>query len=123
MPRILPVGDPTVRRKPLMKDGVRLRTLPERLLKKLSTLPYVDVRRGRGAEKMTIVLPNGESYLLDIDHVRLFLETVGVEKGEPLEKVLDFLFNFRAVTLDLRTLLPTVTYERDKRLSPWGPKK
>jgi len=71
---------------------------------------------------MSIVLPNGENYLLSIDHVRLFLETVGLEKGEPLEKVLDFMFNFRAVTLDLRTLLPTVTYERDKRLSPWGPK-
>ena len=105
-----------------MKDGVPLLTLPKRLSRKLSKLQYVDIRRARGAERMSVVTPSGDSYLLDLDHMRLFLKTVGLA-GEEMEKLLDFLYNFRAVSLDLTTLAPTITYERDKRLSPWGTKK
>ena len=122
MPRIIGIGDPTNRRKPPMKDGVPLLTLPKRLSKKLSSTQYVDIKRAKGSDRMSVVLPNGESYLLDLAHMRLFLKVVGM-RGEEAEKLLDFTYNFRETTLDLKTLLPTVTYERNRRLSAWGRRK
>jgi hypothetical protein len=119
MPRFINAGDPTVRPKDQYQGGVKLLHLPDRLLRKLSSAQYLDIKRSGNTGAMTVVMPNGESYSMDTASIRALLDRLGMPTLEA-EKLLDFCFNFREVTVDLSTMLPAVVYERNRRLSAWG---
>jgi hypothetical protein len=121
MPRFIEAGDPSVRQKGRFHGKVKLLALPERLLRKLSSVQYLDVKRRAGSDRLSVVLPNGESYAMDMVSIRALMNRLGMPPLEA-DKLLDFCFNFREVTVDLSTMRPAVVYERNRRLTAWGPK-
>ena len=58
------------------------------------------IHRAAFDEDVTIVLPNGETYLADAEELRQWLIKVGVD-GSIIDKVVDLVWNFRRVQYNL----------------------
>lgn len=64
------------------------------------TTPYIEIRREVGLDDLEVTYPDGNSYDLSLEEMRLLLVQLGV-KPRVAEKALDVVWNFYALRLDL----------------------
>lgn len=76
-------------------------------------LQWVDLRTLKESQKISMILPNRDTYLLTIEGFQWLLERLGFSNPE---SVADYAWNFKETTLDLKTGAITCTYERNRRI-------
>ena len=111
MATVIKAGDPA-RRKGEQKKSVPP-IAPSNLLPMLSKVEWVDLRALKESEKLSVILPSGDSFLLTINGFLWVLERL--EFSNP-ESVADYAWNFKETTLNLKTGIITCTYERNRRI-------
>lgn len=111
LPNVIKAGDP---RRAKAKSAKKQPSLaPDGLLQKLQKLQWVDLRRLSGTLQYSVTLPDEDNYVLSPEALGWILERLGFLNPE---SVLDYAWNFRETTLDLKTGRITCTYERNRRI-------
>ncbi len=87
--------------------------VPFGLLEKLLKVQWVDLRALKESQKISMILPNRDSFLLTIGGFHWLLDRLGFSKPESIG---DYAWNFKETTLDLETGVITCTYERNRRI-------
>lgn len=106
---ILPVNNPArMRGKPKVPPIV-----PAGLFDKLLKLDWIDLRRSDGTKRVIVILPDESSYSLTIEGMMWLLERLEISNAE---SVLDYTWNFKETTLDLKTGICLQTYERNRKI-------
>ncbi len=88
--------------------------VPGDLFSRLLSAPWVDLQALTGSNRIVFILPNGSTFNVPTDTFIWLLGRLGF--SEP-EFIADYVWNFREVTLDMKTGLCSCTYERNRRIA------
>lgn len=110
---VINLGDPSVRTPKI--NGV----VPGGLLKKLSSVPYFDIHVLPAAERMKLILPSGENYLLDAAGMEFVLKSLGATEDMILS-ITSYVHSFREITLEMPSLIALSVYEENRKLNKFG---
>lgn len=87
--------------------------VPVNLFSRLSGVQWCDLRRLEGSPRFELILPSGESFVLEVPGLLFTLKHLQV--SDP-ESVLDYAHNFKETTLNMQTGVIACTYERNRRI-------